>query len=150
MAHLAPRKRCDERGLARVQHAVSRTGQGRRREREGRLGRDRETHVPQCERDGTPCHHRTRAEAVDERARDGRCHDGETGDRSDDETSDGDRKAALIAQVDQLEREYGAIAEGVDEDGGLDQPESLVHGLTIKSPLTGGSSWLSCRGRLYT
>jgi hypothetical protein len=64
-----------------------------------------------------------RAEAVDQRADEGRGHDRDSVDRADDEPGDAQAEPAAVLQVDDLEREHGAVSEVVQEDPELDEPE---------------------------
>ena len=66
---------------------------------------------------------RPRADAVDDRARHRRHHDGDAAEQADDDAGEPEAEAARLVQVDDLEREDGAVAEHAEEDPGLDDPQ---------------------------
>jgi hypothetical protein len=62
-------------------------------------------------------------EAVDQRARERRDGDRHAGDRSDDQSGHAQAEPARVVEVDELERQDLAVAEHVQEDPSLHEPQ---------------------------
>src|SRR5262245_11861448 len=125
MAELGRRKPGDERRLRRTERAVPDTPDERGGECGCRRVRGGQTDVTRRESDACDGRRRTCPDAVDDRACGRRRDDARAGERADDETGDAEREPAPVVQVDDLEREYGAPAECVEEEADLDEPELL-------------------------
>jgi hypothetical protein len=116
VAHLRRCERGHQRRLARDEPAVAGAGGRRGDERlRGRV-RERQAGVAGGEREAGTGGRRTRAEAVDHRAGDGRGDDGEPRHRADDEARDPEAEAAALVQVDDLERQTHPDVLVIEDD----------------------------------
>jgi hypothetical protein len=109
--------------LAWVERAVSRAGNGGGREGLDGRARKRQAGIASGE-----CHpggggDGAGPEAVNQRARQRRGHDACAGDDADDQPGHAQAEPAAVVQVDDLERQHGAVAEHVQEDPDLDEPQ---------------------------
>jgi hypothetical protein len=123
VAPVRPGERHQQGRLARVQRAVSGAGQRGRRERVRRQAGDRQAGVTGGERDPGADGDHAGPEPVDQRAGQGRGHDRGAGDRADHQAGDAQAEPAAVVQVDDLEGQDGAVAEHVEEDPDLDEPQ---------------------------
>src|ERR1700736_178446 len=123
MAQLGPRQGREQRRLARIERTVSRARERRGREGYGRRVSKAQSRIPGCQRTPAAGSDRPRPEAVDQRTGNRRRHDRDRGEHPDNETGDAQTEAATIVEVDDLERQDGAVPEGVQEDPGLDEPQ---------------------------
>jgi hypothetical protein len=88
----------------------------------GRAGQ-REPGVSRGQREAAGRRDRSGSQAIDEGARERRRDHGHAGQRADDEPRDAEAQAPAVVQVDQLERQDRAVAQHVQEDPDLDEPE---------------------------
>jgi hypothetical protein len=136
------RQSCQQRRLARVERAVAGSRERGGGERLRRRVRERQAGVPG--REDEPGRRRDGAGAVpvDQRSRHGGGRHRDPGDQSDGEAGSSHAEPAAVVQVDDLEGQDGAVAQHVEEDPGLDEPQ--LAGKPQAQPDRGAPAVLGC------